>query len=448
MGQEATVARANFSPEVRRLIADRAGHRCSFPTCSKLTVGPGAAGGETTGDGHAAHIYAASPHGPRGQGGLTAEELVRPENGIWLCATHAKLVDDNRGVRFPPPLLSSYRALHEARVRKEVLGLFSPIGWLHEIRISRSPLFAAGQRAFFSKLNLLYGDNATGKTALCEWLRALFDPGELGRWRQHDTALDLSLSFLNPEPVDIRLEYAGGSALRYWVNGRRVAFNPVHVRFIHVTGLNHFSIADDRKMLSTILRMEPSVVEGLIDEIHAFPHAKVHNLRFVWERECDEDEGEGDEEGRDGCHDGNSSRAPAQDASRVDHAGEKGGLVLRCDVEGTAPGLPLRCLSRREFERVVIEFATAAARVSGRHAPTALILDTGLVLFERWFEFYSHHFLDAENQFQTILCLPTSALDLDRLAWLGWEVLRTTNRQGSRGGAGVVLTQGLRSSAG
>ncbi len=89
--------RLDFSDRTKRIIAARAGYRCSFPGCRKPTVGPGGRPEEFISTGVAAHIFSAAPGGPRGQGGLTTQDLVRPENGIWLCENHARLVDANRG---------------------------------------------------------------------------------------------------------------------------------------------------------------------------------------------------------------------------------------------------------------------------------------------------------------------------------------------------------------
>jgi hypothetical protein len=109
-------------------------------------------------------------------------------------------------------------------------------------------------------------------------------------------------------------------------------------------------------------------------------------------------------------------------------------------VEGTVPGLPLGALSGRETERVFMEFATAAARVSGRYTPTMLILDgCPLMLFESFFDFYSHHLLDPDNQFQTFMCIPSRELDLDRVRWNGWEVIRTIGSSKD-----IIINQELR----
>lgn len=111
--------------------------------------------------------------------------------------------------------------------------------------------------------------------------------------------------------------------------------------------------------------------------------------------------------------------------------GNEDGLAkLYADVDGTVPGLLLRGMSGREVESVFIEFATATARVAGRYIPTLLIFDgCPLILFPGIFESYSHHLLDPDNQFQTIMCIPSQNINLDSLRWKGWEVIRTVGHK-------------------
>jgi hypothetical protein len=88
--------RDEFSPKTKRAVAARAGWRCSFTGCSKLTVGPSEeASDAVTNIGKAAHICGAAP----GQGSrryvasMTPEERAGIDNAIWLCADHADLID-------------------------------------------------------------------------------------------------------------------------------------------------------------------------------------------------------------------------------------------------------------------------------------------------------------------------------------------------------------------
>jgi len=267
-----------------------------------------------------------------------------------------------------------------------------------------NPLFKPGQSIRLAKLSLVFGDNATGKTALTEWLAGCFDISFLDRWRrQGSPTINIRLSFLNPELQTVDLHAESDNILEYRINGRPVPFNPMGIRIIRLGDARSVQDDDDLNLLSRVLRLPGPVVRNLADEIHAFPHARIRNIRF-------------------------------------EPDSETGVMRLYADVHGTAPGLTLRALSGREVERVFMEFATAAARVAGRYTPTLLILDGyPLILFSGIFEFYSHHLLDPENQFQTIMCIPSQALDLDALRWKGWEVMRTSGRRPS-----IAVTQELR----
>jgi hypothetical protein len=399
--------RANFTPKIRELIESAAGHQCSFPACNRRTSGPGPTSEHLSNSGYAAHIYAASRGGPRGQGGLSEAELKGAGNGIWLCGRHAKLVDNNKGNAYPPETLHSYKALHEARVLLEHEGLYPPIGWLHELTIGQGPLFSMPQKVQLSKLNLIYGMNCTGKTAITEWITGFFDSKTLERWTPaRKQPLMLRLSLLNP-----KLQHLGitldGKTLQYTIDGKPVAFVPIGFKIFKPDHLD-LSIQDDREMLAQALSLPVVTIESLVSEVNSFPHAKASNLRF--EQDTDDD------------------------GNPVDR------FILRADVHGTVPGLTLRGLSETEGERIVLELATAAARLSGKYCPTLLVLDGSIsIAFEGFFDFYSHHLLDPLNQFQTLMCITERELDLDNVKWNGWQVIRTNGKVPN-----VTLTQDVR----
>lgn len=75
-----------------RQIAQRAGYRCSNPSCLRPTIGPDGSDNVTS-IGVASHITAASEGGPRYDPNLTPAERSAPENGIWLCQTCSRLID-------------------------------------------------------------------------------------------------------------------------------------------------------------------------------------------------------------------------------------------------------------------------------------------------------------------------------------------------------------------
>ena len=88
-----TSGRDNFRARTKLQIAKRAGWQCSCPWCRCPTVGSNSEGDDEINIGVAAHICAAAPGGPRYDSSMSAEERKSASNGIWLCETHAKLVD-------------------------------------------------------------------------------------------------------------------------------------------------------------------------------------------------------------------------------------------------------------------------------------------------------------------------------------------------------------------
>ena len=386
--------RINFSPAMRQLVAARAGHECSMPTCRQRTSGADTGTELPSLTGKGCHIYSAAENGPRGQGGLSEEELSSPDNCIWLCSEHGEMIDKNRGKGHPAEELIAFKALQEARISRERQGLYIPVGWIFELIIRHAPIFRNDQVFRLAKLNLLVGSNMTGKTALSEWLAGFFDPLFLKRWlHQHVTDVNLEMTFLNPSSHRLQLEIYAQNRLSYRIDERQVPFNPTSLRIIRLGEIRFDDRKeDDEEAIARILRMPPAIIRNLLDEVHRFPHAKVRNLRFELDVET-------------------------------------GKRRLYADVAGTVPGLPLHALAGREVERIFIELATAAARVSGIYAPTLLILDgCPSIVFEGFFDFYSHHFLDPENHFQTLMCIPTRSIDPENIRWNGWQIMHTEGK--------------------
>jgi hypothetical protein len=86
--------RDDFPERVKRVVAFRAGHQCSFDGCTQRTSGPSHESEESvTNVGEAAHIVAASAGGRRYDASMTVEERTSIANAIWMCATHARLID-------------------------------------------------------------------------------------------------------------------------------------------------------------------------------------------------------------------------------------------------------------------------------------------------------------------------------------------------------------------
>lgn len=112
--------RDDFTQKTKEVMAHRVGYRCSKPDCGIPTRGAASDDEGTINVGFAAHITAASPDGPRYDPTLTSEQRKHHSNGIWLCGTHAKLVDSDEE-HFTVEELLSWKRIAEQRSFTEVV---------------------------------------------------------------------------------------------------------------------------------------------------------------------------------------------------------------------------------------------------------------------------------------------------------------------------------------
>jgi hypothetical protein len=111
--------RDDFSLKTKELLAKRVANRCSNQACRQLTSGPHEDQTKVVNIGVAAHVTAASADGPRFDPSLTPDERRSAKNGIWLCQSCAKLVD-NDPIRYGADVLRQWKVLAEKSVAQEL----------------------------------------------------------------------------------------------------------------------------------------------------------------------------------------------------------------------------------------------------------------------------------------------------------------------------------------
>lgn len=109
--------RREFNRDVKERLAVRVCYKCSRCRCP--TAGPSADESGRVMIGVAAHICAASRGGPRFDPAQSEEERRSIRNGIWLCASCAKLIDDDV-TRFSVSELHRIKIDAERRAAKEL----------------------------------------------------------------------------------------------------------------------------------------------------------------------------------------------------------------------------------------------------------------------------------------------------------------------------------------
>jgi hypothetical protein len=108
--------------------------------------------------------------GPRGQfiPGTTVK-VSDVSNGIWLCDNHHTLVDQQRGVDFPPFVLKAWKKLHETRLAFNWGTPMTGFGWLHALEVLSCP-FLPTTTFEFGPATVISGPNGSGKTQLLKLL--------------------------------------------------------------------------------------------------------------------------------------------------------------------------------------------------------------------------------------------------------------------------------------
>ena len=144
--------RDDFTEEVKRTLAARTGNTCSNPDCRALTSGPQDDTAKTLNVGVAAHITGAAEGGERYDPMLSSEERRHPDNGIWLCQTCAKLVD-NDASRFTETLLRAWKQIAEDRALRSIGKTFTPIAESDSKRKLRAILPWQGKTVKLSDMN-------------------------------------------------------------------------------------------------------------------------------------------------------------------------------------------------------------------------------------------------------------------------------------------------------
>lgn len=386
--------RIEFSKKTRDLVAQRAAFRCSFPGCGRLTIGPMNDPTTVANTGHAAHIYSAaiSGRGPRGKGGLSENELKSVQNAIWLCGNHASLVDKHRGRDYPADKLHSYKSLHETRTALELGGLRTPFGWVESLTIRSSPLFSDGCRIDLAKLNLVIGPNSVGKTALCQWMAAMSNPGQLERWEKifpsDRNRVSVEVDYFDPEPHRLTVSFLSNDYPQYRLDGEAIVSAVAPVKVIAPGEIEFSGEEDDLDVLSEALNLHPYEAKALCDDLEIDDD---HSDRFLraWFKQ-DED---------------------------------KRHMHVQVRAEGGTATRVLRELSGSEKARLLIQLSMIAANRMARMSPTVLVLDAGFWRLDKdWLRRYAEILASPTCRFQTIAARPSTKIERATVTWVGWKV--------------------------
>ena len=385
--------RAEFSVKTRRVVAQRAGYRCSIPKCGKLTTGPALEDlNKSVTTGVAAHIYSAalSGRGPRGSGGLSKNELKSLSNAIWLCADHATRIDKDGGSDFSPDILHSYKSLHETRIAHEMSGIHTPFGWVRKFVVSSSPLFSNAFEIEFAKLNLVVGGNSVGKTALCQWIAGTSNPKYLERWEKlypsSLSPLSIKVEYFNPSQHCVQVDLEHNQYPKFKLNGERMCVSTNSVRVIFPESIEppYRDIPYHIDVITNSIKLHPYEIQSLFDGL-CRESEKFKGVKF-------------------------------------EHRDEGSDMSVQVQTESGIRLIPLQLLASSERERLMMELGMIAANNLSTVGPSILILDANhWQINTKWLERYAELLGSPKCRFQTIVTTRLKDIEFEKLTWRGWK---------------------------
>ena len=273
---------------------------------------------------------------------------------------HVKAVGNNRNSF--EVTKKGYSAADEQR------GVAVGFGWLQSVTIEESPVFVRGSTLHLARTTVVVGGNASGKTALCEWLAGSGDISLLKRWSalsKRRGRTQVRFDAVTPLPLTWTIRVFGESNIKFEMDGQAVPrLNLAHA----------FVYASERPLrkpeettssyLARWLRIDPAHIHNIVRSLAMRGGFRVHNPRFE---------------------------------TREDHE------ALLLDLDGTVPGLEFRTLSSSEQVRVVIEFSVEFARFEAERKPTMLLIDCMGGFDRANFQEYLEFLATQSERFQIII---------------------------------------------
>jgi len=254
--------RIEFDEKIKDIIARRAGFKCSFPGCNKTLVGPGVNNDDSITIGECAHIFSAVPKGPRTDGGLTEKELKRPENGIYLCTNHHKIVDrKSKDNKYTSDLLTRYKNRHEFLISAEMGEYMYPLNWINCLKITGN-IFTNPIQVNLGKVTLFTGENSTGKSTIIEILYSYFSQRIIPRWNKPKSEFSTEINLDNPVLSNFTATIKNNQ-LFYSIKNEKQPFVPYDFFVLYLRETIK-SNTDDLKKIADCFGLDRSFVKSML----------------------------------------------------------------------------------------------------------------------------------------------------------------------------------------
>jgi len=155
--------------------------------------------------------------------------------------------------------------------------------FLEKITLETNPLFKKDTFTYFEKVNYFYGPNASGKTALSEWISTLEDDSKVSRWLSKEKSLPIIFSinfkYSSIHSVRIIIDERG---INYFANDTQRVVSPIPYKLVFLEQKKIDDDSDTLQYLGEHLSISTSQLSKLIEHLGTYPILTIQELKIIY----------------------------------------------------------------------------------------------------------------------------------------------------------------------
>lgn len=153
--------------------------------------------------------------------------------------------------------------------------------FIEKITLESTPLFKKDTYTYFDKVNYFCGANASGKTALSEWISTLENDRKISRWLSKVEYLPIifSIKLKNSSVANVRI-IIDERGMNYFTNDSQSIVSPISYNFVFLAQKRIDHDYDAVTYLAENLSISTSLLSKLIEHLGTYPILTIQELKI------------------------------------------------------------------------------------------------------------------------------------------------------------------------
>ena len=147
------------------------------------------------------------------------------------------------------------------------------------VKLETTPFFKNDSTINLNKINFIYGDNATGKTAFADWISTLENDDRISRWELEENCFPIVFTTkLRNSKIDYVRININSNGVTYYSNNHKSVVSPISYKFVFIENIN-LSAETAIEFISKQLSIKQTQLIKLIDEYGSQPILSVDGIK-------------------------------------------------------------------------------------------------------------------------------------------------------------------------